>query len=187
MQKINKKPKRGKKLLIFLIILLSILLIIFSYNNLIKKENESTGRTIQEFQANKNIIEGFQRGDINKDRMISKEDLESLKSYMLQKGAPPSPIELGDVNCDETINTDYFALADVNNDNKIDQFDKTAKVKALTAEFTLWRTQCWLKYRSCADVNNDNRINQLDYSHKQKNRQIDYTKWLNIYWKPELI
>ena len=88
---------------------------------------------------------------------------------------------------DETINTDYFALADVNNDNKIDQFDKTSKVKALTAEFTLWRTQCWLKYRSCADVNNDNRINQLDYSHKQKNRQIDYTKWLNIYWKPELI
>lgn len=88
---------------------------------------------------------------------------------------------------DETINTDYFALADVNNDNKINQFDKTAKVKALTAEFTLWRTQCWLKYRSCADVNNDNRINQLDYSHKQKNRQIDYTKWLNIYWKPELI
>lgn len=88
---------------------------------------------------------------------------------------------------DKIIAVDYFALADANHDQQIDELDKAAKNAELLAQFQTWKTQCWQAKASCADVNHDRHINQSDYSNKKNKYQQAYRNWLATYWLPETI
>ncbi|MDO9105618.1 MAG: trypsin-like serine protease [Methylovulum sp.] len=87
----------------------------------------------------------------------------------------------------QTIAIDYFALADVNHDNQVNELDKTAKNAEILARFQEWTDQCWSIRAACADINGDSRIDRRDYTQKTKNNTKAYNDWLAIYWKPEAL
>jgi secreted trypsin-like serine protease len=83
------------------------------------------------------------------------------------------------------INTDYFSLADTNNDQQVDFMDKAAKSAELLAKFDDWNGQCWSIKAECADVNADQSIDQLDYNQQITLSENQYKVWLDLYWRPE--
>lgn len=85
----------------------------------------------------------------------------------------------------EQTSVDYFALADVNDDGRIDAADKQAKRDELQTAMTAFVELCWTPAAACGDVNNDQQIDWRDLMKESSHMDNKFKRWQEIAWTPE--
>lgn len=85
----------------------------------------------------------------------------------------------------DTIQTDYFACADVNGDHLVNQADADDYTAALVAQFEQWRDSCYRTWQSCGDINQDGWIDSSDRRDMVDGLTAQFNDWLDVCWSPE--
>ena len=86
----------------------------------------------------------------------------------------------------ENQKANFKMVADVNQDQQIDEHDKSAKKAQLHQAFVNWTQHCWKNQAICADVNADGVFNVVDYALQRHRLNKEFRRWLSVYWQPEV-
>lgn len=85
----------------------------------------------------------------------------------------------------ETMETDYFAAADLDQNGIVNFKDKKRQNGLLRAEVKTYFDDCWMPAKTCGDLNGDTRVDWLDLEQESQDIESRYQRWISEIWEPE--